>query len=107
MKHKVMVGDIPCWWRRLEAISNSRIMEKYPVERFCPVCGEEIDQLDGRVIIINNYVMFPNISCHLACFSDDKAKETIIWIRDNYEKCKAALEEALDEGKPWFSHVKM
>lgn len=106
MKQKVMIDDVPCWYNILGPIKHPRI-ERYPMVRTCPMCGKEIDQYEGRVIIINNYIMFPNIACHLECFPEDKAEETIRWIKENYETCKAALEKALSEGKPWFSHIKM
>ncbi|MGW8177521.1 MAG: hypothetical protein ACWGQW_01825 [bacterium] len=105
-KQQVMIDDVPCWYQSLGPIKHS-VIERYPMERTCPVCGEEIDTLEGRVLIINNYVMFPNVSCHLDCFPMDKAEETIRQIKEHYEKSKAALEQALDEGKAWFSHIEI
>lgn len=99
MKNKVIIGDVPCWWTRWENI-------KYPMERICPICNKEINKFVGRIHIINNYILFPNISCHLDCFSEDKAEETIVRIKDNYEQSKAALEKALADGAAWFSHIK-
>jgi len=106
MNNKVMIGTVLCWWRRLGAIKYPRI-ERYPMKRICPVCNEEINNLEGRILLINNYIMFPNISCHLDCFPEDKAEETIVRIKNNYEQSKAALEKVLSEGKAWFSDIEI
>lgn len=101
--NKVMIGDVPCGWREIKPAKLNNFCEK----TYCPVCNEEIDELESRIILINNYLLFPNIFCHLKCFSKDKAEEIILCVKKNYEQSKAILEKALYDGKPWFSYIKV
>lgn len=106
MKHKVMIGDIPCWWKEY---GPAKCKSKFDTpKRFCPRCGLEVNwEEEGCILIINNQLLFPNISIHTDCAPYGVDEDVIISIWEHYKKSKGALEKALTEGKPWFSYIKM
>ena len=104
MKYKVMIGDVPCWWQKMKPVNLNR----YGIEkRYCPLCNKELYTTDGCILVINNYILFPNVSCHISCAPNGLDKEMITVIWELYKDSKIALKRAIEDGKPWFHHIKI
>lgn len=83
-----------CVYKRIENITRHW---DDPV-RFCPLCKQQISKGDTIYLFINNYILFPNISCHAECIHDKVTPDTIEKLIYSFQSFLRVYSQA----KAWF-----
>ena len=65
---------------------HNRIYKKGYNREICPLCSKKIHEGDEVYLIINNYILFPNIFVHKSCISSKK--DCVKQLKSSYDKYK-------------------
>ena len=79
-KEAVIYNKIKTFFRKL------KYSGKYKRDDVCLLCNKQIVKGDDIYLLINNYVLFPNIFVHVDCVTDKK--DCVIKIAENYKEYK-------------------
>jgi hypothetical protein len=94
---KIETAFGPCYFREMVWKQSKRTDEK-----ICPFCLGPIQTGDKVFLVITNYVLFPNVICHIKCAK--KVDEEIVKrLMDSYGEAKEAFKKATE---CWFAHLK-
>ena len=69
----------------------SRIYNSKHNQDICPLCFKKIQNKDEVYLIINNYILFPNIFVHRACVGSKE--ECVRQLKSSYDKYKKFIKK--------------
>lgn len=95
-KTKIIYNGVSCWF-----VSFHNSIQGFFGGNTCPICNNNLED-GGLYLIINNYVLFPNVFIHKDCI--DKPDETVVeYLKLSYEKAKKHYDSIVNTA--WFKWI--
>lgn len=88
-QQKVNFDGNLCWFRKIIWKTHFNLSCKV-----CPLCEERIRDGSEVFLVINNYILFPNIVIHSNCIDGDPDEEVVRKLKKSFEAAKAAYKTA-------------
>ena len=94
---KVVINDTPCWYSK--RIYSKKWQESDP-GRVCAVCNKPLDVDKPMYMVINNYVLFPNVLIHESCVTSS-LEDTTIHLMTQFKLFDDSIKVLIDNNKSW------
>jgi len=66
-------------------VDTQTILREAHLNKICPLCRGEVKEGDKCKFLMNNYMLFPNVFVHEACFEQSEPIEAIKWLCKDYK----------------------